>query len=78
MVCRKSNRTKSVNISLSLINTGQFGRETFESRESFRGAATDKVVQHEDFPEGLSSWYYSRSSTFNFGVLMGSEVLVLV
>ena len=40
--------------------------------------ATDIVVQYEDFPEGHPSWYYSRPSMFNYGVLMESEVLVLV
>ncbi|KAF9663334.1 hypothetical protein SADUNF_Sadunf17G0035700 [Salix dunnii] len=34
-------------------------------------------VQHEDFPGGHTSQYYSRPSTFNFGVLMGSGALVL-
>ena len=73
----KSNRIKSVNIFLSLINTGQFGMKTSESKESLRVVVTDKAVQHENFLKGHPSWYYSRSSTFNFGVLMGSEVLVL-
>ena len=73
----KSNKIKSVNISLSLVNTGQFGMKTSESKESLIVVVTDKVVQHEDFPEGHPFWYYSRSSTFNFEVLMGSEVLVL-
>src|SRR5262249_23298113 len=37
-----------------------------------------KGVQHEDFPGGHPSQYYSRPSTLNFGVLMGSGALVLV
>ena len=37
-----------------------------------------KGMQHEDFPGGNPSWYYSRPSTLNFGVLMGSGALVLV
>ena len=51
--------------------------KTSESKESLRVVVTDKVVQHENFLEGHPSWYYSRSSTFNFGVLMEFEVLVL-
>ena len=35
-------------------------------------------VQHEDFPGGHPSQYYSRPSTLNRGVLMGSGALVLV
>ena len=35
-------------------------------------------VQHEDFPGGHPSLYYSRPSTLNCGVLMGSGALVLV
>ncbi|KAK7321115.1 hypothetical protein VNO77_31333 [Canavalia gladiata] len=35
-------------------------------------------VQHEDFPGGHPSQYYSRPSTLNCGVLMGSGALVLV
>src|SRR6185369_1736431 len=35
-------------------------------------------MQHEDFPGGHPSQYYSRPSTLNFGVLMGSGALVLV
>src|SRR3954466_3021957 len=34
-------------------------------------------MQHEDFPGGLPFSYYSRPSTLNFGVLMGSGALVL-
>ena len=37
-----------------------------------------KRVQHEDFPGGHPSQYYSRPSTLNCGVLMGSGALVLV
>ncbi|KAL2951557.1 hypothetical protein AAZX31_19G058900 [Glycine max] len=36
------------------------------------------LVQHEDFPGGHPSEYYSRPSTLNCGVLMGSGALVLV
>ncbi|KAL2951559.1 hypothetical protein AAZX31_19G059100 [Glycine max] len=36
------------------------------------------LVQHEDFPGGHPFEYYSRPSTFNCGVLMGSGALVLV
>ena len=35
-------------------------------------------MQHEDCPGGHPSEYYSRPSTLNFGVLMGSGALVLV
>ena len=37
-----------------------------------------KGMQHEDFPGGHPSKYYSRPSTLNFEVLMGSDALVLV
>ncbi|PKA46010.1 hypothetical protein AXF42_Ash021373 [Apostasia shenzhenica] len=35
-------------------------------------------MQHEDFPRGHPSQYYSRPSMLNCGVLMGSGTLVLV
>ncbi|KAL9343157.1 hypothetical protein Peur_063588 [Populus x canadensis] len=35
-------------------------------------------VQHEDFPGGHPSSYYSPPSRFNFGVVMGTGALVLV
>jgi len=35
-------------------------------------------VQHKDFPGGHLSKYYSRLSTLDCGVLMGSGALVLV
>ena len=38
----------------------------------------DKRVQHQDFPGGHPSQYYSGPSALNFGVLMGSGVLALV
>ena len=37
-----------------------------------------KEVQHEDFPGGHPSYYYSRRRMLNCGVLMGSGALVLV
>ena len=37
-----------------------------------------KEVQHKDFPGGHPSKYYSRPTTLNCGVLMGSGALVLV
>ena len=37
-----------------------------------------KREQHEDFPGGHPSEYYSRPSTLSFGVLIGSGALVLV
>ena len=37
-----------------------------------------KGVQHEDFPGGQPSQYYSSPTTLNCGVLMGSSALVLV
>ncbi|KAI4297569.1 hypothetical protein L6164_037454 [Bauhinia variegata] len=43
-----------------------------------RKAKGQKGVQHEDFPGGHPSQYYSRPSTLNCGVLMGSGALVLV
>ena len=36
-----------------------------------------KVEQHEDFPGGHPSSYYSRPSTLDCGVLTGSGALVL-
>ncbi|KAK4590180.1 hypothetical protein RGQ29_020646 [Quercus rubra] len=42
------------------------------------GALVLKGVQHEDFPGGHPSSYYSRPNTLNCGVLMGSGALVLV
>ena len=75
---RASNRTKSVNNSLSLVDIRQFGMITSGSKESLRGVAIDKAESHGDFPEGHPSWYYSRPSTFNFGVLVDFDVLVLV
>ena len=35
-------------------------------------------VQHEDFPGGHLSLYYSHPSMYNCGVLMGSGALILV
>ncbi|XXG47392.1 hypothetical protein AAC387_Pa02g2055 [Persea americana] len=40
-------------------------------------AKSKKGVQHEDFPGGHPSKYYSRPSTLNCGVLMGSGALAL-
>ncbi|KAL2951556.1 hypothetical protein AAZX31_19G058800 [Glycine max] len=42
------------------------------------GSGALVLVQHEDFPGGHPFEYYSRPSTFNCGVLMGSGALVLV
>ena len=70
--------TEFVNNSLSLAGIKQFRMITFGSKESPRRVVTDKVVQHEDFPEDHPYWYYSCPTTFNFGVLMNSDILVLV
>ena len=35
-------------------------------------------MQHEDFPGGHQSQYYSRPNSLNFGVLMGSGACELV
>ncbi|KAI5558600.1 hypothetical protein POPTR_017G069150v4 [Populus trichocarpa] len=42
------------------------------------GSGALVLVQHEDFPGGHPSSYYSRPSTFHCGVLMVSRALVLV
>ena len=42
------------------------------------GKVTKREVQHEDFPEGHPSEYYSRPSTLNYGVLVGAGALGLV
>ena len=39
---------------------------------------TKREVQYEDFLGGHPSLYYSRPSTLNYEVLMGSGALVLV
>ena len=41
------------------------------------GKLTKREVQHEYFPGGHPSEYYSRPATLNYGVLMGSGALVL-
>ncbi|GKB99273.1 hypothetical protein Tco_0985410 [Tanacetum coccineum] len=47
--------------------------------ERYTDVISDKKrgVQHEDFPAGHPSQYYSRPSTLNCEVLMGSGALVL-
>ena len=42
------------------------------------GKVTKREVQHKDFPGGHLSLYYSRPTTLNYGVMMGSGALVLV
>ena len=42
------------------------------------GKVTKREVQHEDFPGGHPTKYYSRPSTLNYEVLMESGALVMV
>ena len=53
-------------------------RGTGKQEASGTGNGQKGGVHHEDFPGGHPSQYYSRPSTFNCGVLMGSGALVLV
>ena len=52
--------------------------DTFQKKFAKKSNKIKKEVQHEDFPGGHPSQYYSRPSTLNFGVLMGYGALVLV
>nr|KAJ0219091.1 hypothetical protein LSAT_V11C300125620 [Lactuca sativa] len=45
------------------------------SPPALKRVVTRKATRHEDFPGGHPSWYYSRPSTLNCRVLMGSAAL---
>ena len=59
-----------------LANDNILPRLIKNKKNSFKN--TQKEVQQRDFPGGHPSQYYSRPSTLNCGVLMGSGALVLV
>ena len=66
-----------------LVNVKNKKTRSYRSRSrvilvTWRKKYLKRGMQHEDFPRGHPSKYYSRPSTFNFGVLMGSGALVLV